>query len=383
MIDNKLIPMTKWEIDLLDQATSSMEQPDPDLDDLETRVLAKLQSEAGSEPAFVQVDAVQRQNARIRRRFQWIVILAAALVIISSSFIFAASRGWDVELAKAFGVSNMMEELGSGYVHIGVYDRNKETTVTANQAIGDDTSQWIQIDTNINWIEDDEYSVDYLPNKSDLKVMNLLGLSEIDGGFSLKSYNNHGKVSYWLFPTAYKDINRAKMIVTIDGIKRTRTDDFGNIISEEVIDDNTYTLKWKNVYDAHVRTFKIDEDIQCKLDAPDEDHMVSGHLTEVKISPITMYLTGIIEDEKLPNDYMGAVTPQVKKLRLMDGTIVNFESWDATYSYDGGSSGKFSAFLTLVGYDEFKNKETSVNGNAIQSIFIEDKEIILNSLQNP
>lgn len=368
----------QWEMDLIDRIPEPDGQSDMDLDMLEQSIISRIQEKQTREHIEFHPDpTVRKHNVNARRRLKWIAVLAAAILVVSSGFAFAVSKGWDVELARAFGVSEMMEDLEDGYVKIGATDTHENNRVTVNQAIGDDTSQWIQIDTDIDWAEDTEYSVDYLPEKCELEVMSLSGLSDIDGGYSIRSYNNHGKVSYWLFPTAYQGINHAKMELALGKITRTLTDDAGKIVSEEMIDDSIYSLKWKNVYDAHVRTVKVDENVKCKLDAADGDRMVECNLTELKITPVTIYLEGAADDETIPDNYTGGLVPQVNKVRMQDGTIVEFESGDASYGYDGGSHGRFNAFITLARYDDFNEKEVSVNGNEIRSIFIGNKEIAI------
>jgi len=312
----------------------------------------------------------------VRKR---VALFAAVMMMLAASSAFAVSNGWDVELAKAFGVSTMMKDLEDGYVNIGVSDSHDEVTVTVNQAIGDDTSQWIQVDTNIDYEEDEINSVDYLPEKTRLQVKNLMGTADIDGGFSMQCFNNHGKVAYWLFPTGYKGINKAKLELVISGIKRTLTDENGKIVSEKSIDDNTFEIHWKNVYDTNVRTFDLTENVKCKLDEndPDGDRLVDCRLTKVRVTPITLYIEGVADDESIPNDYLGGLTPQINMIRLMDDRIVEFESGDASYGFDGGAHGRFNAYMTLVGYDQFTDKEESVNGNEVKGIFVGDMEIQL------
>lgn len=311
--------------------------------------------------------------------FKRVVLFAVVMMILSVSSVFAVSKGWDVEIAKAFGVSTMMKDLEDGYVNIGASDTQGGITVNVNQAIGDDTSQWIQIDTNIDFEEDETNSVDYLPEKTILQVSNLVGTAEIDGGFSMQCFNHHGKVSYWLFPTGYKGINKARLKLTISGIKRTVTDENGKIIVEKSIDDSTFEMRWKNVYDTHVRAFDLDEEVKCKLDEDDQDgdRLVECKLTKVKLTPITLYMEGTTDDESIAKDYLGGLAPQVNKVKLTDDSIVEFDNGEASYAFDGGAHGRFNAYITLVSYNQFTEREESINGNKVKSIFVGDTEIRL------
>jgi len=155
----------------------------------------------------------------------------------------------------------------------------------------------------------------------------------------MQCFNHHGKVSYWLFPTGYEDINKARLELIISGIKRTLTDENGKIVSERSIDDNTFEMHWKNVYNTHVRTFDLNENVKCKLDENDRDgdRLVDCKLTKVKVTPVTLYF--------------------------------------------GGAHGRFSAYMTLVGYNEFTEREESINGNEMKSIFVGDMEIRLENEQ--
>lgn len=348
----------------------------------ETEAQRQIYSEAnGQAQTFPKSDDRKHLHTHrnpFRRHLKLAVALAAVIVLVPCGIAVSASKGWDVELARSLGITDSMKEYKSGYVNIGVSGSHDGVTVTANQAIGDDTSQWIQIDTNIDWKDSKKYDV-YYDAQNDLHVYKALGREEIDGGFEFQSFNNDGKVSFYIFPTAYKDINHAKMEVDLADITRELYDEDGKLVSSQTITDHRFVLHWKNSYDAKVRTFQVNTDIKCSLDDTTAKGKTTCHISEVRITPVTLYykwklVNATYKELGLKGTWdSDHQEPLLTAVRLKNGKTASVEG-------KGGSSGfnkaSGSMYLTLVSPKWIIGEEKTVNGSEITSLIFENNQEI-------
>lgn len=313
-----------------------------------------------------------------RRHLKLAVALAAVIVLVPCGIAVSASKGWDVQMARFLGITDSMKEYKSGYVNIGVSGSHDGVTVTANQAIGDDTSQWIQIDTNIDWKDSKKYDV-YYDAQNDLHVYKALGREEIDGGFEFQSFNNDGKVSFYIFPTAYKDINHAKMEVDLADITRELYDEDGKLVSSQTITDHRFVLHWKNSYDAKVRTFQVNTDIKCSLDDTTAKGKTTCHISEVRITPVTLYykwklVNATYKELGLKGTWdSDHQEPLLTAVRLKNGKTASVEGKGGSSSFNKASG---SMYLTLVSPKWIIGEEKTVNGSEITSLIFENNQEI-------
>jgi hypothetical protein len=356
----EIVPLNKQEQELTDRVLEKTGTADADLTGLEMAVLSRL--DAGDEIPAEQKSARRLFRGRKRRN----LLLAAAMMIILTTFVYGAAEGWNVELARALGFSDMMEELQGGYVNIGLTQKQDKVTMTVDQAVGDDSSQWILITTDIPYeTAGQNESVVYYADKFTLNVSRLFG-GGMGGGESLESFNNNGKVAFWLFASSYDKINKSRLKLSLGKIRREVMDQNGKTISNKKVTGASFSFKWRNHYKAHSRTYA--EDVKVVVPVDEGSVNVTCRLRKIRITPVTIYLEATYSGPSVK----GTMALIVEEIQLKNGAWRKFSVTDGDYGNDEQDD------TTLVySYQTLGERYRAINGSDITGIMVGGTKIEL------
>lgn len=274
-----------------------------------------------------QQDQARRDNASIRFGGKKLVLLVAAAVMMLGMVAFAKEKDWDIEMAEMLGLSSVMEELDGGYVKIGACDNSDGIKVTATQGIGDQNSMWVQLDTDLQWdVGEEGY---YIFEMSDAHWYKG---HQLAGGHQMYSYNNNGMVSFMWYFTAYEDINRARVEITLSELRAYETladEDEGYIVSE-----GSWNLEWENCYASNivsVRPYK-----RVTVHSEDGTNKLDCVVREIEISPVSMQ----VKAWKSPFEDIGTLGNMcylsVDSIILKDGTKITLDGCSSAGSSNFG-----------------------------------------------
>ena len=263
----------------------------------------------------------------------------AVFVLMIGIAVYAKENDWDIEMAERIGLAGVMEELENGYVRINQSATQDGITVMASQSIGDQNSQWIQIDTTIPWnVSEDGY---YMFDEMDIRFNKDNGRIITGGGVSY-SFDNNGYVSFMFCEKGYEKINRANVEITLGKLRKYST---AEEEEGELVNDAVWQLSWKNCYAANTITKRI-----CTVA---NDCLVY----KIELSPISVRV-----------EAAGSIHPEdnsllVNSITLKDGTVISCVEESAGYG---------NVFMeTYATYSDY----SKVQLEEIASVMINGKEI--------
>lgn len=253
-----------------------------------------------------------------------IVLLMVVFIMALGVAVSAKENDWDIQMAEMLGLSGVMEEMEGGYIKIDVSDTSDGITVTASQAIGDQNSQWLQLDTDVLWeVGTDGY---YLFETVDEYYLDKKGM-QISSAGEFYSFNNNGYVSFISYRTDTEKINRAKVEISAKMLYayENEEDEQGTLISS-----GKWELSWKNFYSANTITRHPYKKVTIKGEQNGEFDCI---IHKIEISPISIRLAAWKNplSKSMEKCYL-----EIDSITLKDGTVLfcpvsvagNHGNWD-------------------------------------------------------
>ena len=278
----------------------------------------------------------QRGYGLFRKRS---IVFIAVAVMIFGSFMYAKEVDWDIKMAEMLGLSSVMQEMGGGYVRIDESEKGEEVCVTATQAIGDQNSQWIQIDTDLHWqVGEGGY---YLFDDVDLSITKKENSGRRkDNGCTIYSFNHNGLVSFIFYIENCKKINRSYVDMKLTGIRQYQTAD-----DEEgkQICSGCWNLKWKNSYVGNSITIHPFQWVSVKAEDGTDFHCL---IHKLEITPVSLRIEGW-KNPKEGKTETGFLT--VDSVTMKDGTVIVVDGFASGGNHDNLFVDAFLSFESIEG----------------------------------
>lgn len=312
-----------------------------DKERVKERTLAKLHGETVVASATVNGEISPKFAPKKSHRKKTMLVLLAAIIAIMGTFTYGAERDWDVRFAEQLGLSDVMIDLPGGYKKIDVSQTSGDITLTVAQSIGDKSSQWIEIDTNLPW-EGAEEAWDIFEH---LDVHAYDGDSMIAGGNTVEPFEANDKLSFRVYMEGYDGINKANML-----------------IKANTFNGETFELKWKNYYASNAR---VNHPLTKVMLSVENGTDLMAYITKVEVTPVSLRVEAWTNPLGGDVDVENVEHLSIESITLKNGTVMEVDRFDV-----GGVNG--SGFL-----DVFLSLADIASGNDIASITISGVEIQL------
>ena len=312
-----------------------IEQDDEwDAEGLKTRTLKKLHDE---------------QPVKRRWRKKTMMVMLAAIIAVMGTISFGADRDWDIRFAEFIGASEVMTDLPGGYKAIGERQTVDGITLTVAKSIGDQNSQWIQVDTNLPF--EGKYEAWEIFAAVDVEFLS--GIKAF--GTMVLPFDADGELAFLVEILDAEGINRAEME-----------------LSAELKDGGRFNIKWKNYYAENTHTFHPMKVFSASSKAGEYKVM----LDEISISPVSIRAKGWTMPEfgeRRTDGYVPSI--HVDSVTLQTGEVVDIAKANLATISGWSSVGNLDCYVPLASASE---EARTINGNDIVSVIISGEEFILN-----
>lgn len=296
--------------------------------------------------AIDKLHAEQPNTRRIRKRT--FVVLAAAIIAVMGTFSFASERDWDIQFAELIGTENVMADLPGGYKEISESQTVDGITLTVSKSIGDQNSQWIQVDTNLPFVGENEA----------WEIFESLRAEPVEPqphGMMVLPFDAEGQLAFLVEILDAEKINRAEMK-----------------LEANLQDGGEFYITWKNYYAENTTVSHPMKVITVESNAGKYPVLIY----ETAVSPVSVKVKGwtwpnfrvLREDEYNRAIHIEAVTLRTGEvITIADAVLPNISGTSST--------GKLDCYVPLA--SGYSDETRRVDGSEIVSITISGEEIRL------
>ena len=294
---------------------------------------------------------MEKINGEISPKRTWrkksLVVLLAAVIAVMGTISFGAERDWDIQFAEFIGAEAMMADLSGGYKEIDVSQTVDGITLTVSKSIGDQNSQWIQVDTNLPFKGKDEAWEIF-------ESLSVKPVEMIPFAVMTMPFDANGKLAFLVEVLDGEKINREEMK-----------------LEAELHSGGVFDIQWKNYYAENT---KISRPMKM-IDVSSNAGQYKVFIYEAAVSPVSVKVKGWTMPEfgeKRENEYRRAI--HIEAVTLKTGEVVGIHKTNLATIGDWSSMGKIDCYVPLASADA---EARTIDGNEIISVTVSGTEIVL------
>lgn len=294
---------------------------------------------------------LEKINAETFPKRTWrkksLIVLLAAVIAVMGTISFGAERDWDIQFAEFIGAETMMADLPGGYKEIGVSQTINGITLTVSKSIGDQNSQWIQVDTNLPFKGKEEAWEIF-------ESLSVKPVEMIPFAVMTMPFDAEGQLAFLVEILDGEKINREEMK-----------------LEAKLHSGGVFHIQWQNYYAENTkfsRPLKV-------IDVTSNAGQYKVFVYEAAVSPVSVKVKGWTMPEfgkQRENAYRRAI--YIEEVTLNTGEVVAIHKTNLSTIGDWSSMGKIDCYVPLASAD---SEARTIDGNEIISVTVSGTEIVL------
>jgi len=286
-------------------------------------------------------------SSKRKWRKKSLIVLLAAVIAVMGTISFGAERDWDIQFAEFIGADAMMADLPGGYKEIDVSQTVDDITLTVSKSIGDQNSQWIQVDTNLPFKGKDEaWEIFESLSVEPVKMMAF--------GAMVMPFDSEGQLAFLVEIQDGEKINREEMK-----------------LEAELHSGGVFDIQWKNYYAENTT---VSHPMKM-IDVSSNAGQYNVFIYEAAVSPVSVKVKGWTMPEfgeQRENEYRRAI--HIEAVTLNTGEVVEIDKANLAAIGSWSSMGKIDCYVPLASADA---EARTIDGNEIISVTVSGTEIVL------